>query len=168
MTFNISVVQDMSRIHIICDDVRTRFELGDAVITGVLAGAAISFQRELIVTNNAVVQGSLSNEKVSTKKLAKTLASFSEFEQFWLENHKALISGAFVFQFQPANTSIKSFITRILPSTQGKATEHTIKLLEQSRDELIKSSFTTIGYAMDGDTTYQKLDKMFYNESVFE
>ena len=164
MTFNISVVQDISRIHIICDDVRTRFELGDAVIAGVLAVDAISFQRELIVTSNGVVQGSLSNETVSAKKLAKIHASFSEFEQFWLENHKALISDAFVFQFQPVNTSIKSFITHILPSTQGKATEHTVELLEQIRDELMKSNFTTIGYAMDGDTTYQKLHKMFYNE----
>ena len=164
MSFNITLLQNISLIRNVCDDVRERFEVGDSVVAGILAVDAISFQRQLIISNNGVVHGSFANETVSSEKLAKMHASFSEFENYWKETEKALISDAFVFQFQPLNASIKSFVVHLYPSTQGKATEHTINLLEMIRNELTSAKFNVVGYAMDGDTTYNRLHKTFYSE----
>lgn len=164
MNFNITLLQNVSYIHAVCADVRERFETGDAVIAGILAVDAISFQRELIISKDGIVQGSFANETVSAEKLAKIHASYSEFENYWKESEKTLISDAFVFQFQPLNASIKSFVVHLYPSTQGKATEHTIQLLETIRSELTSAKFSVVGYAMDGDTTYSRLHKSFHSE----
>lgn len=164
MTFEANILQNLSAIQSVCDEVRDRFELGNDVVRGILAVDAISFQRELIITNSGVVQGSLSNETVSSDLLDALHSSFSELEKFWAENHKALISDAFVYQFQPINATIKSFVVHISPSSQGKATERAIEILDEVRNELSKGKFETVGYAMDGDSTYLKLHRTFYSE----
>lgn len=164
VNLNPKLLLNLSSIGSIADDVQARYEVGDDVIAGILAVDAISFQRELIVTSSGIVQGSLDNETVNSENLAKLHASFSELEKYWAEHHKALISDAFVFQFQALNSTLKSFVVHICPATQGKATERTIDLLEQIRNELTAAKFTVIGYAMDGDSTYAKLHKTFYSE----
>ena len=120
---NATLLLNLSAIRSVADDVRERYQLGDQVIPGVLAVDAISFQRELIITSIGVVQGSLDNETVNSDTLSKLHASFTEFEKFWAEHHKALISDAFVFQFQAVNLTLKSFVVHICPTSQGKATE---------------------------------------------
>ena len=161
---NATLLQNLSAIRSVAEDVRERYEVGDQVIAGILAVDAISFQRELIITSNGVVQGSLDNNTVNAEILSNLHASFTEFEKFWAEHHKALISDAFVFQYQALNSTLKSFVVHICPTTQGKATERTIDLLEQIRLELMAANFSVIGYAMDGDSTYAKLHRQFYSE----
>ena len=138
--------------------------LDPTAIFGVLAVDAISFQRELIVSNTGVVQGSLFNETISADRLAELHSTFSEFENFWREHHSALISDAFVFQLQPLNATLRSLVVHISPSSQGQATEKTIELLEQIDACLRDLSVDVIASAMDGDRAYGKLHRRFHLE----
>ena len=164
MHFNATKLQNLSNLPDVCAHYRTRNEIGNATVYGVLAVDAVSFTRQLVISKTGIIQGSICNETVDAKRLHEMHASFTEFESFWSEKHSALISDAFVFQFQPINVSSKSFVCHITPSTQGKATERTVETLEEIARQLHVLNFEVLCYAMDGDTSYSKLHKTFYSE----
>ena len=160
---NVTLLQDASKLPDVIECYKQENEISQTrTISGVLAVDAISFRRELVITNTGVVQGSLSNETVDQELLAQLHSSFSEFENYYREHHSALISDAFVFQFQPLNASLKSLVVHVTPSSQGKATEKTVELLDEISSRLRDVNFDVIAYAMDGDTTYSKLHRNFY------
>ena len=160
--FNANTLHNLSMIPDTVDRFREQEQIGHEIVYGILAVDAVSFQRELIVTKNGMMEGSLSNETLDSAKLAELHESFTEFENFWKLHHDAIISDAFVFQFQPINASLRSFIVHIKPSTQGKATEATVELLREIDQRLEGADLVCLGYAMDGDTAYSKLHKTFY------
>ena len=166
MHFDKSMLQNLSAIPAIVARYRERSKLHDEKIEGILAVDAISFTRELIVSKTGVVYGSLQNETIDQKRLVKLHASFSELEELWKQHHPALISDAFVFQFQPVNASLKSLVVHVCPSSQGKATEKTVELLYDIDARLQDVNLAVIGYGMDGDTAYAKLHNNFYNVSL--
>ena len=160
--FNANRLQNLSAIPDVVARFRQQEEIGDERIYGFLAVEAVSFHRELIVTKNGVVEGTLSNETIEMEKIAELQESFAEFENFCKEQRDVVISDAFVFQFQPINASLRSFIVHIKPSSQGKATERTIEIFRAIDRDLEALNVICLGYAMDGDTTYSKLHKSFY------
>ena len=164
MRFNASNLQNLSKLEEVTTNYRCGNEIGDQKVYGVLAVDAISFTRQMVIGTTGIIQGSISNETVDAKRLQEMHASFAELENFWAEMHSALISDAFVFQFQPINVSWKSFVCHIHPSTQGKATERTVELLVEIAHQLRDLGFEVLSYAMDGDTSYSKLHKAFYSQ----
>ena len=52
----------------------------------------------------------------------------------------------------------------ICPSTQGKATQEHVSLLENISTALLGEGVRVIGYSMDGDSTYRKLHNLLYAE----
>ena len=135
--FNANTLHNLSMIPDTVDRFREQEQIGHEIVYGILAVDAVSFQRELIVTKNGMMEGSLSNETLDSAKLAELHESFTEFENFWKLHHDAIISDAFVFQFQPINASLRSFIVHIKPSTQGKRQKPlsscSVKLINDSK-----------------------------------
>lgn len=161
---NAAALQNLSSIHETVKRFRERQNASEDTIYGILAVDAISFQREMIITNNGVIEGSISNETLDEQQIIQLQQSFSELEEFWKKQHAALISDAFVFQFQPFDALLPSFVVHIKPSTQGKATESTVELLQEIDVQLRRANVECVGYAMDGDTTYSKMHKEFYSK----
>ena len=91
----------------------TRYQVGDQVMPGIPAVAAISFQRDPIITSHGIVRGCADNERVNSETFSKSHANLSEFQKVSGEHHKALISDALVFQFQALNSALKSFLVHI-------------------------------------------------------
>lgn len=162
--FNIDALQNLSLVHETVGRFRERENISDCIIYGILAVDAVSFQREMIITNNGVIEGGVSNETLDEEKVIQLQQSFSEFEEFWKSHHAALISDAFVYQFQPIDALLPSFVVHIKPSTQGKATESTVELLREIDAKLHSVNVECVGYAMDGDSTYAKMHRDFYDK----
>ena len=51
----------------------------------------------------------------------------------------------------------------VIPSTQGKATDREVEMLQILKNKLEGSIFKIIGFAFDGDTTYNKLHVDFFS-----
>lgn len=146
MKFDASRLQNVTGISAIANEIRARLDLNENIIHGILAVDAISLNREMTITPNGLVKGSLSSETVMPEKLEAMHKSFKELEKYWVDHKKSLISDAFLFQFQPVNASIKSFVVHIAPSTQGKATERTVELLDEITTKLEEARFNVVGW----------------------
>ena len=70
---------------------------------------------------------------------------------------------AFLYHVQQINASLRSFVCHISPSTQGKATDREIELLNDISKQLSEDEINIIGFAFDGDNTYSKMHKEYFN-----
>ena len=88
---------------------------------------------------------------------------FKKFEEFCKKKKDVTIADAFLFHVQPINASLRSFVCHISPSTQGKATNREIDLLNDISKLLSEDDINIIGFAFDGDNTYFKMHKEYFH-----
>ena len=162
--FNPVLIQNLSHVKDIVDNYRENNSKTNEEIPGILALDAIAFDRELVISEKGFMTGSLSSECLDAETLAKIQKDFEELENLWRDKFKTIISDAFVFQFHPLSPEHRPFIVHIRPTTQGKATNEEVELLEKLAELLNENGVKVLGYAMDGDSTYKKLHNMFYDE----
>ena len=62
------------------------------------------------------------------------------------------------------NSTLRSFVYYIHPSTQGKATDREVELLKKITKKLELEDIEIIGFGFDGDTTYSALHKTYFDE----
>ena len=162
--FNPLMLENLSCLDMIVKHYRETNEIDSMQIFGVLAVDAIAFDREMIIAENGFVTGAIESEFVDKDTLEKIQSDFRALEKLWQDKLDTIISDAFVFQFQPLSATLRSFVVYVHPSTQGKATNTEVELLEKISESLQKLDVNVIGFAMDGDSTYRKLHRLFYNE----
>ena len=162
--FNPLLLQNISGIDEIVKRYRETNELDSTNIYGVLAVDAIAFDREMVIGQDGFIKGSIQSESLDSETLERIQNDFCELEKLWQEKLNSIISDAFVFQFHPLNAAHRPFVVHIHPSTQGKATNTEVELLDKISEILERAGIKVIGYAMDGDSTYRKLHKMFFSE----
>ena len=162
--FNPLMLENLSCLDMIVKHYRETNEIDSMQIFGVLAVDAIAFDREMIIAENGFVTGAIESEFVDKDILEKIQSDFRALEKLWQDKLDTIISDAFVFQFQPLSATLRPFVVHVHPSTQGKATNTEVELLEKTSDSLQKLDVNVIGFAMDGDSTYRKLHALFYNE----
>ena len=162
--FNPELMNNLSRVKEIVQNYRDGNNQTRDNIVGILAVDAIAFDRELVVSKTGLVTGTLTSEIIDTDTLQKIQEDFEELENLWRTKFNTIISDAFVYQFHPINPVFRPFIVHIRPSTQGKATNEEVHVLEVLSDLLADNGVTVLGFAMDGDSTYRKLHNVFYDE----
>ena len=164
LRFNATQLGNVSFIKNVVDNYRDENNVTDEEIYGILAVDAISLDKEMIITKDGLVYGGIESEVLSKEALTKIQTHFQELEQLWRNKSSVIISDAFVFQFQPVIATFRPFVVHIAPSTQGKATQEHVGLLEEISKRLSEHRIMVIGYSMDGDSTYRKLHDRFYTE----
>ena len=164
LRFNATYLENLSLVKNVVENYREENNVTKEEICGILAVDAISLDKEMIITKDGVVYGGLSSEVLSKEALEKIQKHFSHLEELWRNKSSVIISDAFVFQFQPVLASLRPFVVHIAPSTQGKATQEHVGLLEAISKQLLEQRVKVIAYSMDGDSTYRKLHERFYAE----
>ena len=86
-----------------------------------------------------------------------------KYEAFVQSKKNVTITDSFVYHVQPIFSNHKPFITMVIPSTQGKATDREVEMLQILKNKLEGSIFKIIGFAFDGNTTYNKLHVDFFS-----
>ena len=162
--FRPELMENMLHVKEIVDNYRQNNSETNGEIHGIIAVDAIAFDRELVVSKSGLVTGSLSSEVLDAETLAKIQTDFEQLENLWREKYKTIISDAFVYQFHPLSPELRPFIVHIRPTTQGKATNEEVEILEKLSNILNENGVKVLGYAMDGDSTYRKLHNLFYEE----
>ena len=162
--FNPLLLENLSNITSVVRNYRETNDLDSMEIVGFLAVDAIAFDREMVITNDGFVRGGVESEFLDADTLEKIHTDFRELEKLWQEKLDTIISDAFVFQVHPLSAVLRPFVVHVHPSTQGKATNTEVDLLGAISEALGEAGVNVIGFAMDGDSTYRKLHKVFFSE----
>ena len=162
--FDVESMLDLTCVKSIVENYRQTNKETDTQIHGFLAVDAISFDRELIVSKNGTVFGTISSDSVESEDLQELQENFQKLEELWKKKYNAIITDAFVFQFHPLSPVTRPFIVHIRAATQGKATQEEVETLETLSQLLNENDVKVLGYAMDGDSTYRKLHMTYYEE----
>lgn len=130
---------------------------------GYLAVDAISLTPHIYVTKDGMVEGVLDNvSSLSSDEMQDLRHSYIKYEEFVKGLENKTITDSFVYMYQPLVAGVKSVPIFVDPSTQGKATSHEIDRLSELTDMLEESGLHVEGLAFDGDSTYAKLHRGFF------
>ena len=129
---------------------------------GILAIDAVSLRPHVVVTEQGLVEGLLDQEVISNSQLAEFHQSYAKYEQFVKSIKNKTITDSFVYYYQPLASEVPCQTILIDPSTQGKATAKEIDMLGSLAEELDGFGFPVKGFAFDGDSTYSKLHRTFF------
>ena len=130
---------------------------------GFLAVDAISLQPHIYVTKEGFIEGVLDNDaNLSSDELSVLKASYIKYEEFVKTLENKTITDSFVYVYQPLVAGLKPIPVFFDPSTQGKATSREIDRLAELSDILEEAGLPVKGLAFDGDSTYSKLHRQFF------
>lgn len=130
---------------------------------GILAVDAISLRPHVVVTEDGIVEGLTELEEVGTPEIAEFRQSYARYEEFVKNLKNKTITDSFVYYYQPFASEVPPQIILVDPSTQGKATAREIDRLGSLASLLEEFGFPVTGFAFDGDSTYLKLHRTFFN-----
>ena len=130
---------------------------------GVLAVDAISLRPHVFVTKDGFVNGVINTDSVDKEKFQELQQSILEYEKFVKKIRNKTITDSFVYYFQPLDSESRCFTVFVEPSTQGKATGNQIDRLESLAQLLDEKGFPVVGFGFDGDSTYSRLHKEFFD-----
>lgn len=130
---------------------------------GLLSVDAISLRPHVVVTKDGFVNGVIDNEPVDKERFEELQKSILEYENFIKQIRNKTITDSFVYYFQPVNSGSRCFTVFVEPSTQGKATGNQIDRLESLAQLLDTKGFPVVGFGFDGDSTYTRLHKEFFD-----
>ena len=153
---------DLKFVHEIVDKYKEQNSI-EGKIEAILATDAVSLTPEICVTQDGFVEGLLQKEQLKNDEMKILEHKFKNFEEFCKKKKDVTITDAFLYHVQPINASLRSFVCHISPSTQGKATDREIELLTNISKLLSEDKIKIIGFAFDGDNTYSKMHKEYFN-----
>lgn len=130
---------------------------------GILAVDAVSLRPHVVVTKDGFVNGVINSEHVDKEMFEELEKSFLEYERFIKKIRNKTITDSFVYYFQPLDSGSRCFTVFLEPSTQGKATGTQIDRLESLALVLEEKGFPVVGFGFDGDSTYARLHKEFFD-----
>ena len=131
---------------------------------GFLAVDAISLQPHIDVTKDGFIEGVLDNDhNLSSDELSEIRSSYLKYEQFVKQLENKTITDSFVYNYQPLVAGVKPIPLFLDPSTQGKATSREIDRLAELSNILEEAGLPVKGLAFDGDSTYSKLHRQFFD-----
>lgn len=159
-----NILVDLKDIHKVVDKYKKQNSI-EGKIEAILATDAVSLTPEICVTKDGFVEGLLQKEQLKSVEMKVLEHKFKNFENFCKMKKDVTITDAFLYHVQPINASLRSFVCHISPSTQGKATNREIDLLNDISKLLSEDEINIIGFAFDGDNTYFKMlfDDVFQN-----
>ena len=129
---------------------------------GILAIDAISLRPHIVVKEDGVVEGILEPEVINESEIAEFRRSYSKYEEFVKRMKNKTITDSFVYYYQPLASDVPCQTILIDPSTQGKATAKEVDMLGSVASVLDELGFPVKGFAFDGDSTYSKLHRAFF------
>lgn len=119
---------------------------------------------EICVTKKGFVESLMQKEQLKSAEMRVLERKFKNFEEVWKKKKKDVtIMDPFLYHVQQINASLRSFVCHISPSTQGKATDQEIELLNEISKQLSEDEINIIGFAFDGDNSYSKMHKEYFN-----
>ena len=136
----------------------------DGKIKAILATDAVSLTPEIGISKKGLVTGLLQEEILKQSEMRILERKFKKFEEYCKSKKDVTITDAFIYHVQPVNSTLRSFVCYIHPSTQGKATDREVELLRTITKKLELEDFEIIGFVFDGDTTYSALHKTYFDE----
>ena len=134
-----------------------------AQVGGFLAVDAISMRPHVFVKKDGIVEGLVEEQKLNESEVVQLQQSFYAYEQFVKSLKNKTITDSFVYQYQPLITDAKCLPIFLEPSTQGKATGHEIDRLDDILRILEENGLHVEGLAFDGDSTYSRLHRTFFD-----
>ena len=153
---------DLKDVHKVVEKYKKQNSI-EGKIEAILATDAVSLTPEICVTKDGFVEGLLQKEQLKSVEMKVLEHKFKNFEEFCKKKKDVTITDAFLFHVQPINASLRSFVCHISPSTQGKATNREIDLLNDISKLLSEDDINIIGFAFDGDNTYFKMHKEYFH-----
>ena len=82
--------------------------------------------------------------------------TISIFEEWLKQQNSKIIDSLFLFNVQPINPNLNSFIIHIFPAKSGKANSIIMDILVKLSIELKKLNIITVSFASDGDTFFSQ------------
>ena len=151
----------LENIHSTVDNYRQE-NSAEGKIKAILAVDAISLTPEIYVTKNKLVKGLLQDEILRDKDMKALEVKFKEFEKFCRSKKDVTITDAFLYNVQPIRSLHRSFVAFFQPSSQGKATDREVQILNQIKEDILIDEIEIVGFAFDGDSTYRTLHNDFF------
>lgn len=150
---------DINKTNLLIKQNTNNWEENTPVILGF---DAVSINPLITVFDNRTVTGILSKYEMQKQFLSQACETINLFEKWISDNKNQIVDSLFVFQVQPLNPSLNSFIVHILPSKGGKGSPETLETLISVTKELEKCKIKVISYASDGDNYISK----FHHQNI--
>lgn len=123
----------------------------------ILAVDAASVNPAVTLLKNYTIKGLIETNENDELFLTPGGITIQLFEN-WLKNHsKLIVDSMFLFNVQPLNPDLNSFIIHIYPTNGGKGKKVIIDILKNLTIALKKFNINTISYAADGDSIFSQL-----------
>ena len=135
-------------------------------IEACLSCDALYFKPDVQIKKNNEIIGLQLTEK-EKKKLPPNFGKlcliepqlFESFMNFYKDH---LIRSAFVFQIQPFDNNLQSFIVHIKPTCNGKSNNSIIEILKHIKKIAKNRNIKIRSFAFDGDNAYSTLHNVYY------
>lgn len=146
-----SSLTDLSQTHLIIEENTKNWPKNVSII---LAVDACSVNPSVTLFSNQTIQGLIKKTEKNEEFQTSGQITIKLFEE-WLSNHSHLIiDSMFLFNVQPLNPDLRSFIIYIHPSKSGKGDMKIINILKNLTNQLKKFNINTVSYAADGDSYF--------------
>ena len=147
-------LKDLSETHLIIKENTENWEKNQNVILGV---DAASVNPAVTIFNDQSIKGLVNNYESKDKFFTQGSVTLQLFEEWLKNNSKLMVNSMFLFNVQPLNPNLNSFIIHIHPSNCGKGEKLIIQILNNLKDQLKKFDINTVAFAADGDSVFRPM-----------
>ncbi|KAK8899972.1 hypothetical protein M9Y10_002295 [Tritrichomonas musculus] len=133
----------------------------------ILGVDACSVNPYVALFKNRTVKGLIDDDPISKNMINENEITISIFEEWLKKQETKIIDSLFLFNVQPLNPNLKSFIIHIFPTKSGKANSIIMDILLELSKELKKLEIETISFAADGDTFFSQMHETNIANHIF-
>ena len=154
---------NLSETHLIIKENTENWEKNQNVILGV---DAASVNPAVTIFNDQSIKGLVNNYESKDKFFTQGSVTLQLFEEWLKNNSKLMVNSMFLFNIQPLNPNLNSFIIHIHPSNCGKGEKLIIQILNNLKDQLKKFDINTVAFAADGDSIFRPMHVQNINDHI--